>query len=235
MTVQEIIFWLLALAVLGSALFVVTTRNLFHAALMLILSFFGVAGFYVLLEVGFFAVAQVLVYIGAISILFIFAVMLTRGMMGMERTNSQASSAAMAVLALGIAMFLVLRQEAFVFSPSSIPVLGQLFFPGNSDRLVGGIPWTLTTQPVIEDSYIPQFGVSLVDVGQYLLPFLLSAVLLDIALAGAIHVARERRPAEVAAERAEMAAEAADEQQREAALQPDASPVPETALAADQH
>lgn len=235
MTVQEIIFWLLALAVLGSALFVVTTKNLFHAALMLILSFFGVAGFYVLLEIGFFAVAQVLVYIGAISILFIFAVMLTRGMMGMERTNSQASSAAMAVLALGIAMFLVLRSQAFVFSPSSIPVLGPLFFPGNSDRLVGGTPWQLTNMPVIDDSYIAQFGVSLVDVGQYLLPFLLSAVLLDIALAGAIHVARERRPAEVTAERAEMAAEAAEEQQREAALQPGASPVPETALAADHH
>jgi hypothetical protein len=129
----------------------------------------------------------------------------------------------------------VLRQQVIEFAPSRIPLLGQAFFPGNSDRKIGGIPWQLTNMPVIDDSYIAQFGVSLVDVGQYLLPFLLSAVLLDIALAGAIHVARERRPAEVSAERAEMAAEAADEQQREAALQPGASPVPETALAADHH
>src|SRR5512137_2550580 len=100
MTIQQILFILISLVVLGSAFLVVVVRNLFHAALFLIVSFFGVAGFYVLLEAGFFAVTQVLVYIGAISILFIFAVMLTRGMMGMERSNSQASSAAMAVIAL---------------------------------------------------------------------------------------------------------------------------------------
>ncbi len=80
---QQFLFFLFSVIVIVSAILVVTTSNLFHAALFLILSFFGVAGYYVLLDAGFFAVAQVLVYIGAISILIIFAVMLTRGMQDM--------------------------------------------------------------------------------------------------------------------------------------------------------
>ena len=106
-TLHSVIFLLLSVVVLGSALFVVTTRNLFHAALMLILSFFGVAGLYVLLESGFFAVAQVLVYIGAIAILFIFAVMLTRGMVSMPRMNAQARLAAVVAVVLFVAIVAV--------------------------------------------------------------------------------------------------------------------------------
>ena len=94
MAIQQILFVVCAAVVLGGALLVVTTRNLFHAAIFLIMSFFGVAGFYVLLEAGFFAVAQILVYIGAISILVIFSVMLTRGMQAMVPRNSQAAIAA---------------------------------------------------------------------------------------------------------------------------------------------
>ncbi|MCX6017147.1 MAG: NADH-quinone oxidoreductase subunit J [Chloroflexi bacterium] len=220
-TLQTIIFALLSVVVLGSALFVVTTRNLFHAALMLILSFFGVAGLYVLLESGFFAVAQVLVYIGAISILFIFAVMLTRGMVAMPRVNAQAQLAALVSVLLFVVIVVIVNPTAL-----SIKVL-----PGASERVLGGIPWQFTTVTTITDSYIKQFGASLVDGSAYLLPFLLAAVLLDIALAGAVQVARERRPAEVLAERELMAAEAAEEQQREQAL----DTAPETVLAADHH
>ena len=64
-----------AFVVLGSA---VMTRNLVHAALWLIVTLFGVAVLYAILDAGFLAVVQVVIYIGAIAILFIFAVMLTR-------------------------------------------------------------------------------------------------------------------------------------------------------------
>lgn len=72
-----IAFWALAALTLGSAAMLVLVRNLMHAILFLILSFVGVAGLYITLSADFVAVAQVLVYAGAISVLMIFAVMLT--------------------------------------------------------------------------------------------------------------------------------------------------------------
>lgn len=78
MAAEQIIFILVAAVTLGAAISVVTSRNLIHSALWLILALFGVAIFYVLLDAGFFAVIQVIIYIGAIAILFIFAAMLTR-------------------------------------------------------------------------------------------------------------------------------------------------------------
>ncbi len=78
MTIMQIIFLVVGAVILGSALMVVTTRNLIHAALWLIVTLFGVAVLYAFLNAGFLAVVQVVIYIGAIAILFIFAVMLTR-------------------------------------------------------------------------------------------------------------------------------------------------------------
>ena len=87
---QTIAFGILSVFILGGALGVVTTRNLVHGALWLILSLFGVAGFFVLLSAPFLAAAQVLVYIGAIAILIVFAVMLTRSMTSLgEIRNGQ--------------------------------------------------------------------------------------------------------------------------------------------------
>ena len=78
MTPDQIVFLIVALVTLGSGFMVVTTRNLVHAALWLVATLFGVAITYALLNASFLAVVQVVVYIGAIAILFIFAVMLTR-------------------------------------------------------------------------------------------------------------------------------------------------------------
>ena len=70
-------FWMLTVVTLGAALMVVIVRDLFHAVLSLILSFVGVAGLYITLSADFVAVAQVLIYAGAISVLILFAMMLT--------------------------------------------------------------------------------------------------------------------------------------------------------------
>ena len=78
MTIMQIFFLIVGVVILGSALMVVTTGNLIHAALWLIVTLFGVAVLYAILNASFLAVVQVVVYIGAIAILFIFAVMLTR-------------------------------------------------------------------------------------------------------------------------------------------------------------
>ncbi len=78
MLFQDVIFWILAIVTIGAALGVVLTRDLFRAALLLIVVFVAVAGFFVMLSAEFLAVVQVLIYAGAISILIIFAVMLTK-------------------------------------------------------------------------------------------------------------------------------------------------------------
>ena len=72
--VRYIVFLLLTVMTLGGALGVVVSRNLFHSALFLVLSFAGVVGYYVLLDAGFLAAVQLLIYIGAIAILILFAV-----------------------------------------------------------------------------------------------------------------------------------------------------------------
>ena len=72
-----IAFWLLAGLTVGAALGVVAVRDLIRALVLLITSFLGVAGLYITLSADFVAVAQVLIYAGAISILLIFAIMLT--------------------------------------------------------------------------------------------------------------------------------------------------------------
>jgi NADH-quinone oxidoreductase subunit J len=71
-------FWALAIVGVGSALAVVLLRDLFRAAIFLVMAFLSVAGLYVLLEADFLAAAQVLIYAGAIAILLIFAIMMTR-------------------------------------------------------------------------------------------------------------------------------------------------------------
>nr|MDQ2731469.1 NADH-quinone oxidoreductase subunit J [Armatimonadota bacterium] len=74
---EDLIFYLVAALIIGMALVVVLIRNVIHAALALGTCFIGVAGLYVLLHAQFLAVAQVLVYVGDVTVLFLFAVMLT--------------------------------------------------------------------------------------------------------------------------------------------------------------
>jgi NADH-quinone oxidoreductase subunit J len=74
---EVLAFWVLAIVTLGAAGGVIASRNLLHAVLFLILAFVGVAGFFVLLSAEFIAMAQVIIYVGAISVLVLFAVLLT--------------------------------------------------------------------------------------------------------------------------------------------------------------
>ncbi len=70
-------FWSLSAITIGAALMVIVSRNLIHAVVFLILSFIGVAGLYITLSAEFIAVVQILVYVGAIAVLMLFAIMLT--------------------------------------------------------------------------------------------------------------------------------------------------------------
>jgi NADH:ubiquinone oxidoreductase subunit 6 (subunit J) len=168
-TVDQILFLISAVATLGAALTVVTAHNLVHAALALIATFFGVAILFVLLQAGFLATGQVVLYIGAIAILIIFAIMLTRRVMqdSGPQTNQQWWLAALLSLALFVALWVILQQ---------VPAL---------QNVTG-------SQPIPSDS-IQRLGFGFVDPNQYMLPFELASVLLLIALVGSIVIAGEKQ------------------------------------------
>ena len=165
MVVTQVIFIILSAVALIGALGVVLSRNLFHAAIFLVLSFVGVAGFYVLLEAEFLAMIQILVYVGAISILIIFAIMLSRRLMSPDfrASNEQWLWALVAAVALFAILVIVLVQVDWPVAQAEVP----------SGTLV-------------------ELGKALVDPGQYLLVFEVASVLLLVALVGAVIVARER-------------------------------------------
>src|SRR5512147_421332 len=122
MTGEQIVFLLVALFTLVSGFFVVTSRNLVHAALWLVSTLFGVAVTYSLLHANFLAVVQVVVYIGAIAILFIFAVMLTRKDMrdqGPQMNRIWWVGAILAVLTF-VGLFFLLQNWTGVTTPTYV-------------------------------------------------------------------------------------------------------------------
>lgn len=165
MTPDQIVFLIFAFVTLGSGLMVVTTRNLVHAALWLVAALFGVAVTYALLNANFLAVVQVVVYIGAIAILFIFAVMLTRKDMrdqGSQMNENWWFGALLAVL-----------------------TFGGLFF------LLQGWSGMSKTAPAYPSGFdaIAELGNELVSPAGYVLPFEVASVLLVMALVGAVYIA----------------------------------------------
>ncbi len=171
---QQVIFIFLSVVLLVSAILTVTLRNMFHAALALMVSFLGVAGYYVLLDAGFVAMAQLLVYIGAISILIIFAVMMTRRMMQSIETpfNSQPI--------IGLIGSLLLLVILIVVITGLYPVT-----PG-AETLLGMAP---PVDPIIIESSVARLGRAYVSADVYVLPFIVISILLLAALVGSIYIA----------------------------------------------
>jgi NADH-quinone oxidoreductase subunit J len=159
-----IAFFIMAAFALGGSLGVVVNRNLFHAALYLMLALFGVAGLFVLLEAPFLAAVQVLIYVGAITVLITITIMVTRRIMGVsESTNRQWP------LAAGVSALIAITLGFVVL-----------------DRFAGKMP----VAGVPADNIL-QLGKALADYQGYLVPFEVASVLLLAAMIGAIVVARE--------------------------------------------
>jgi NADH:ubiquinone oxidoreductase subunit 6 (subunit J) len=120
---EVLAFYVLAALTLGSALGVMLARGLFHAVLLLVVTFVGIAGFFVLLSAEFLAMAQIVIYVGAISVLLLFAVLLTPGE---SRRNPETNMLAPAVL-LSVAMaavFLFVIVDADWTQVNDSPVIG---------------------------------------------------------------------------------------------------------------
>ncbi|HEX4811830.1 MAG TPA: NADH-quinone oxidoreductase subunit J [Nonomuraea sp.] len=106
-TGQEIVFLLLGAVAVGSALLVVTTRQLVHAALWLVVSFGALAGCYLVLTAEFVAWVQVLIYVGAVVVLLLFGIMLTRAPIGRSADLDSGNRLVAALVALATAAILV--------------------------------------------------------------------------------------------------------------------------------
>lgn len=161
MVAQNIVFGILAVVMVAAAFRLVTTQNVVRAALFLAIVLAGAAALYILLAAEFVAWVQVLVYIGAVVVLLLFGVMLTRAPIGRETDldNDQRWLAAL------VALFLLGALGA---------VLADAF---GSDK-VGNI--TIRRTAEVGDSIF----------GSYVVPFEVASVLLLAALVGAVALAR---------------------------------------------
>ena len=162
---EQVIFIILGLVTLGCALVVVASRNLFHSAIFLAFSFVGVAGVYLMLQAEFLAGIQILIYVGAIVTLIIFAIMVSRdlGDPNARSSNRQwGASAITAGLILIVLVVVLLRAQ-----------------------------WPMAATVMPSGTLIADLGAAMVS-SNYVLPFEVVSVLLLVALIGSVLIARER-------------------------------------------
>ena len=165
MSVELVVFIILSAVAVVGALGVVLNRPLFRSALFLVLSFVGVAGFYILLEVPLLAMVQLLIYVGAIAILIIFAIMLSRQAMVAEGKvlNDQWWVGGVVAALLGLGLIFVLLQVEWPVVQAAVPADG-----------------------------VQALGQALISPDAFVLPFEVASVLLLVALVGAVIIAREK-------------------------------------------
>lgn len=157
-----VMFWVLGFVIVASAIMVVTLKNIFHCALALIVALFGVAGIYVLLNAEFLAAVQVLIYVGAVAILIIFAVMLTSQLA--SRRIVQSNHNVLIGLVAGVVFWFALR------------IL-----------LEGTQVWNMSVEPLPAKNTL-EIGKLLMT--EFMLPFEVVSVLMLAAMIGAIVLAR---------------------------------------------
>jgi NADH-quinone oxidoreductase subunit J len=171
----DIVFWVIAVSSIVAAVAVVQLRDVFRAALFLIVSFLAVAGMFVLLRAEFLAAVQVVIYVGAISILIIFAVLMTRDVEeGSPSHRLQVPVAVVAALFMGIAIFVVVETRWELLEAAELT-------PAVSDRVVDVFS---NTTPWIARLLINDF----------VLAFEVASVLLLAAIVGALALIREDSP-----------------------------------------
>ena len=165
-TLKAFIFYGFALMTVGSALLVVTVRNIVHAAFSLMVTLFGVAGLYVFLQADFLAATQVIVYVGGILVLILFGVMMTSGRLEMRIHIERGQLLLGGVVALALFMLL-------------LTVIANT--PAWKNLIDDGTELPPTTERIGE----------LILNGPFLLPFEVVSVLLLVALIGAALISRK--------------------------------------------
>lgn len=161
--VQLVSVGILGLLMIASALGVVLLSNIVYSAFLLGLTFISVAGLYILLNAGFVAAAQVLVYVGAVNVLILFGIMLV---------NKDEDFVAV--------------EKAWIGKATTGAVCAGIF--GLISTMVLSHPWAISAKMPAGDRAIEVIGQHFFS--DFLLPFELASVLLLIALVGAIILAR---------------------------------------------
>ena len=189
MLFQDIVFWILSVMAIGAALGVVLVPNLFRAALLLIVVFVAVAGMFILLSAEFLAVVQILIYVGAIAILIIFAIMLTRDVQRGNLPNRMHIPAAVFAALLFSALVAVAVETKWDFLPVEQQERVELVQVNAVTTLTGE---TLDEEGVIPEEQEEVQGSGLADllISDYVLPFEAVSVLLLAALIGALVLVR---------------------------------------------
>ena len=165
-TLKNFIFYGFALMTVGSALLVVTVRNIVHAAFSLMVTLFGVAGLYVFLQADFLAATQVIVYVGGILVLILFGVMMTSGRLEMRIHIERGQLLLGGIVSLALLMLL-------------LTVIANT--PAWKNLTDDGTEFPPTTERIGE----------LILNGPFLLPFEVVSVLLLVALIGAALISRK--------------------------------------------
>ena len=161
-SVEPLVFYAAAALVVLGALAVVFLPRIIHAALSLVLFFIGIGGVFVLLHAEFVAAAQIIIYAGAITVLVLFAVMLT------QRSQSPESNP-----------FNLQRWVAALVAAATFAALLPALFSVRGAAVPGP-----------DQDLTPELGKALL--GQWVLPFEIASVLLLAAMIGAIVIAKER-------------------------------------------
>lgn len=186
--VQLVTFGILVAMTIGGALGVVLLENIVYSAFLLGIVFVSIAGLYILLNAGFVAAAQVLVYVGAVNVLILFGIMLVNKRQPFDPMKGAWLGR---VVTGGVC--------AGLFALLTVSVLNT--------------PWVLSTEVAAGDMAIVEIGKHFFT--DYLLPFELASVLLLIALIGAIVLARREFIPDVAPGEPESAALQLPERPRE--------------------
>lgn len=182
MIVEQVVFWLAAVVVLGSALMVVVNRHPVYSALSLVGTFLGLAVLYYSLQAPFIAVVQVIVYAGAIMVLFLFVIMLLnedRPLPSGQRLGWQIPLAVLLVLVLALELgsqFRLLPASARETSPRPGPVTMLSAPAGQSDRAGFG-----SVQAVGNTLFT-----------RYLFAFEATSIVLLVAMVGVVALAKKR-------------------------------------------
>lgn len=166
---QLIIFYIFAAVLLFAATMVITTRNPVHSALFLVLAFFNAAAIWLLAEAEFLGIVLVVVYVGAVMVLFLFVVMM------LDINVAPLREGFARYLPVGAAVALImLAQMVLVVSSDQIQLISAEATPGgigDNTRALGSVLYT-----------------------QYLYPFELAAIVLLVAIVAAILLTLRRRP-----------------------------------------
>ncbi len=161
--VAQAVFYLLAALTVGSSMMVAFSRNIVYSTFALLGAFMGVVGIYVLLAADFVAMVQLLVYVGGILVLTIFAVMLTSGIADVTVSN---------------------REVGIVPSLVTVVILGAVML-----YAVVKTPWQQA--PAQMSSSPTTYAIGNAFLGEYVLPFEVASLVLLAALVGAIVISRQ--------------------------------------------